>query len=120
MTGAIRSMNKNMIYTLKAWIARYPVKLGLALQTSGHYLMGIGAVASISGTHTTLVEFCVIIGFFIGGAGQFIATLFTNGRSVEFPLSTSVQAHTTVDTVLQAAPAKPLDGAGKTAQTSTP
>lgn len=113
-------MNKKMLYTFKSWIARYPVKLGLALQTTGHYLMGIGAVASISGSHTKLVEFCVIIGFFVGGIGQFIATLFTNGKAIEFPISTSVQAHTTVDTVLQAASAKPLDGTSKTAQTTTP
>lgn len=101
---------------MKAWIVKYPVKLGLALQNFGHYLMGISAVSYISGNHATVMEVAIIIGFFMGGIGQFISTLFTNGRSVD--IAAPVIAQTTVQTTLQSA--KPVDIPLKTEVTATP
>jgi hypothetical protein len=94
-----------MIQFVKAWIIKYPIKLGLALQSLGHYLMGISAVSYISGNHAKVMEMCIIAGFFIGAFGQFISTLFTNGRTVDLPAP--VIAKTVVQTTLDTV--KPVD-----------
>jgi mannose/fructose/N-acetylgalactosamine-specific phosphotransferase system component IID len=101
---------------VKSWIVKYPVKLGLALQNFGHYLMGISAVSYISGNHATVMEVAIIVGFFMVGIGQFISTLFTNGRSVD--IAAPVVAQTTVQTTLQSA--KSVDIPLKTEVTATP
>ena len=58
-----------------------PPKVGLAMQVLGHYLMGAGAITSVSGTKTTFITIIVWAGFFIGGAGGFISTLYTDTGS---------------------------------------
>jgi hypothetical protein len=103
-----------MIKFVKTWVLKYPVKLGLALQNFGHYLMGISAVSYISGNHATVMEVAIIVGFFMGGVGQFISTLFTNGRSVD--IAAPVIAETTVQTTLKSAGAKIVDAPEKTEQ----
>jgi hypothetical protein len=52
----------------------------------------------------------------MGGIGQFISTLFTNGRSVD--IAAPVVAQTTVQTTLQSA--KSVDIPLKTEVTATP
>lgn len=105
-----------MINFVKTWIIKYPIKLGLALQSLGHYLMGISAVSYISGNHAAIVEVCIIVGFFIGALGQFVSTLFTNGRSID--IAAPVIAQTTVQTTLQTV--KPVDASEKTEQPPKP
>lgn len=108
--------------TFFTWIARYPVKLGMALQWFGSYLMGAGAIfqAGSSSQHWWIGP-TIIGGFFITGVGGFIALLFTNGKAIEFPpLPSTIQAQTTVQTTLQAAPPKAVDATIKTEQAASP
>lgn len=59
----------------------HPVKVGLALQHMGQTMCGIGGVSSISGAHGKLIDYTVIVGFFVAVAGGFFTTLFTNGNT---------------------------------------
>lgn len=58
----------------------HPVRFGLALSAAGQSLLGVGGISSISGAHGNLVDYAVFTGFFMGCAGIFITTLFTDGR----------------------------------------
>jgi hypothetical protein len=77
--------------TFYAWVARYPVKLGMALQWFGSYLMGAGAIFQVgSDVKHWWVGPTIIVGFFICGCGGFIALLFTNGKAIDVPRSSGV------------------------------
>jgi hypothetical protein len=105
-----------MINTMRAWIAKYPVKLGMALQWFGTYLMGAGSIFAVGSVqHHWWVGPTIVLGFFLSGFGGFIALLFTNGRSVE--IQSPVIAQTMVQTTLQSV--KPVDIPMKTEVTAS-
>lgn len=57
----------------------HPVKFGLALTAAGQTLNGVGGISSVNGAHGDFVTYTVYTGFFMGAAGVFISTLFTDG-----------------------------------------
>lgn len=56
-----------------------PVKFGLALTATGQALNGVGGISSVNGAHGDFVTYTVYTGFFMGAAGVFVSTLFTDG-----------------------------------------